>query len=402
MSAFALWMIIAALTGLAVGYLLGQAATRRHLGRTFAAAQRQHQTETDALLDGIKLTFAEITADQNRRTGEDMLKLAQSSLHQERRLDSERITADRSALESRLRQMMAQMERVQEMVRQLEQDRSGQLGALATQLEHAAKGATRLNTVTERLTRALSNTYQRGQWGERLAEDLLRSAGLREGVSYERQRALPNGTRPDFTFSLPGGDVLHMDAKFPFDNFERSLAADDKATRERLEAAFLRDVRQRLSEVFNRGYATPEYGSIDLALMFVPNERVFAAMLELAPTLVDEGLRRRVALVSPTSLIAVLAVIRQSASRYRVSVEGRELAKQVEAFLQQWQRFKAASDDTMRQVDSAAQAVRRLTGRRALEIDAVVGEIREWTSAAPAASHVRASENAPDVPPPGR
>ena len=378
-----------------MGYLLGQAITRRGLEQAFSVTRHNHQAETDALLDGIKLTFAEITADQNRRSGEEILRLAQSSLHQERRLDNERVAADRMELEARLRQMMGQMERVQEMVRQLEQDRSGQLGALATQLEHAAKGATRLNVVTERLTRALSNTQQRGQWGERLAEDLLQSAGLQEGISYGRQQALPDGTRPDFTFYLPGGDFLHMDAKFPFDNFERSLATDDKAARERFEAAFVRDVRQRLGEVLNRGYVAPEHDSIDLALMFVPNERVFSAMLELAPTLVDEGLRRKVALVSPTSLVAVLLVIRQSASRYRVSHEGRELAKYVEAFLLQWERYKAAGDETLRQVESAAKAVRRLTGRRASEIDTIALDIKEWTAGAPPA--LKARENEPDA-----
>lgn len=395
MATFMPWLIIALLAGIGIGYLLGQIMTRRSLDRALAAARHSHQNETDTLLDGIKLTFAEITADQQRRTGDDILKLAQSSLHQERRLDNERMAADRSELEARARQMMGQMERVQEMVRQLEQDRSGQFSALAAQLEQAAKGATRLNTVTERLTRTLSNAHQRGQWGERLAEDLLQSAGLQKGVSYVRQQALADGTRPDFSFALPGGDVLHMDAKFPFDNFERSLAADDKAARERFEAAFLRDVRQRLSEVFNRGYATPAHGSIDLALMFVPNERVFAAMLELAPTLVDEGLRRKVALVSPTSLIAVLAVIRQAASRYRVSVEGRELARQVEVFLQQWERFKTASDETVKQVESAAKAARRLSGRRASEIDTVVNDLKHWSAGKPVS--VKSRESAPNA-----
>src|SRR3712207_8703452 len=60
------------------------------------------------------------------------------------------------------------------------------------------------------------------------SEDVLRLAGFVEGVNYVKQRVIEGrGTRPDFTFSLPRGHVVHMDAKFPAANYLR----DRKSTR---------------------------------------------------------------------------------------------------------------------------------------------------------------------------
>ena len=56
----------------------------------------------------------------------------------------------------------------------------------------------------------------RGQWGERMAEDVLRLAGFVENVNYRKQVQIEGGTgRPDYTFELPKGHVLYMDVKFP-------------------------------------------------------------------------------------------------------------------------------------------------------------------------------------------
>ena len=73
---------------------------------------------------------------------------------------------------------------------------------------------------TNALEKVLNNPQARGQWGEHAAEDILRSQGLIEGVSYLKHFALDNGAGiPDYTFLLPQGRKLHMDVKFPFTNY---------------------------------------------------------------------------------------------------------------------------------------------------------------------------------------
>ena len=377
----AFWPFVAGLLiGCPGGILLGLAwGERRRQGMTelLERAESQRQAETDALLDGVKLAFADISGDTFRRAGDDVMRIAQVQLGGERRAQGERLAVERAELEARMNTVLGQLERMQQLVRELEQDRTGKFSELTAQLRQAGKGAERLQQTTERLTRTLSNARSRGQWGERLAEDLLASLGMVEGTSFRRQQVLPSGSRPDFTFLLPGERLLHMDVKFPLDNLQRSLDTVDRNQRERHEAAFLRDVRQKIGEIVSRGYIAPEHGTVDLALLLVPNEGVFRSMIELAPELLDEALARKVALVSPMSSFAVLMVLRHVARQWRLGQQARELLDLVEAFVRGWRKFGEQSDRVEQQLDGVLAEMRRLNGTRRQGLDRILRRMTE-------------------------
>ena len=97
------------------------------------------------------------------------------------------------------------------------------------ELQRQHEGLNALTEHTRQLREALASQKVRGQWGERMAEDVLRLAGFLEGVNYRQQATLAgSGGRPDYTFLLPNGLVMHMDVKFPLDNYVRFLEADDR------------------------------------------------------------------------------------------------------------------------------------------------------------------------------
>src|SRR5262249_4782055 len=149
------------------------------------------------------------------------------------------------------------------------------------------------------LREALSGSNARGQWGERMADDVLRLSGLVEGISYVRHRRLASGSVPDYTFLLPDGLVLHMDVKFPLSNYVRSLEALDDVERDRHRRAFLRDVRARVREVVARDYVDPAGGTVDCVLLFLPNDAVYAFVQEHDRSLFDEALQEKVVCCSP-------------------------------------------------------------------------------------------------------
>ena len=148
------------------------------------------------------------------------------------------------------------------------------------------------------------------------AEDVLAAAGFIENVNYEKQRKLATGGIPDYTFRLPQGHVVHMDVKFPIDNYLRWLDCAE-SDRGRLAKAFQRDVRDRVKELGGRCYVDPET-TVDYLLLFVPNESVYGFLHEHDPDLIDNALAQKVVLCSPTSLFAVLAVIRQAVDAFLV------------------------------------------------------------------------------------
>ena len=78
------------------------------------------------------------------------------------------------------------------------------------QLEHSTKRIENLSDTTDQLRCILSSSQARGQWGERMVEDILNLLGMLEGKNYEKQTT-EGSDRPDFTFNLPKGKRLNMD-----------------------------------------------------------------------------------------------------------------------------------------------------------------------------------------------
>ena len=281
----------------------------------------------------------------------------------------ERLGATRGLIDVQLRTISGELQRMSETVTRLEAERGRQHGELAAQLRATVDQTASLTSTAGALRDVLANPKARGQWGERMAGDVLRAAGLVEGVNYVKQRGLPGGTVPDFTFLLPNDLCLHMDAKFPVSNYARCLEAGGDHERAGFATAFLRDVRARVRELGGRDYVDPANGTLEYVLAFIPNESIYAFIHEHDPELLDIALRQQVVLCSPLSLFAVLAVVRQAVDAAAVGRTSGEILSLLGTFCRQWERFCASLDKVGRALDGADRAFRDLAGtrRRALE-----------------------------------
>lgn len=286
------------------------------------------------------------------------------------------VSAERAAQEARNREMRAALDEVSSLVRDMGTERKVQHGQLMVQLETAAEGQSVLRATTEGLREALAHPKARGSWGERTAEDLLRNAGLVEGVSFVRQRQLPGGTRPDITFLLPQGRQLHMDVKFPADNYLRMLDATDEPTREQHRKAFLSDVRTMVRDVARRGYLD-DPDALDRLLVFVPNEAIYAFIHEQEPKLADQALRQRVLLCSPFTLVGLVTVIREAVEVVELQRRSDEILRRLSAFRCQWDRFSESVDKVERQLQTLTRSVAELKGTRSSQLQRQIDAIAE-------------------------
>ena len=214
-----------------------------------------------------------------------------------------------------------------------------------------------LRTTTEGLQRALANPQARGQWGERMADDVLRAAGMVEGVNYAKQHTLPDGTRPDVTFLLPDDRVQHMDVEVPAGRLPPLVRGHHRRRAgEAPSADFLRDVRLRVKELAKPGYADER--TTGFVLLFIPNESVYGFIHGHDPGLADEALARKVVLCSPFTLFAVLGVIRQAADAVAVQRGADEVLELLAGFTKQWDQFTERLDAMGKQLQTVAQHLR--------------------------------------------
>jgi DNA recombination protein RmuC len=353
---------IAIVVGIAVGAaVLGFMARRiADTARGAAAADR------DA---AIRIATEQVTA------------LAGERLSAQAALGAQQVASDRELVQRELETVGAQMGQIREVMTGLETARATQHATLSEQIRAVAEQAAALQGTTSSLRAALASPQARGQWGERMAEDVLRAAGLIEGVNYHKRKHAPGGsTIPDFAFPLPNGLRLNMDVKFPLSNYLRYLDATSDFERQEALKAFTRDVRNRVKEVTDREYIDPANGTVDCVLLLIPNEQVHAFIHTNAAGLADEAMAQRVILCSPVGLIGVLAVIRQAADSFAFQQAARDVLDLLAEFAKQWGKFQDGLRKLGDRLDDAHKEYEALMSARRRQFDRVLLRIEDLRS----------------------
>jgi DNA recombination protein RmuC len=371
----------AAAVGLAVALWLSR-QQRDSAGLLVAELRRELETQQRAVQEQAA---ARHQADLQHAI-ETLVAVAGERLDASSRTGAAELDGKKALIDAELARMGTTLGQVTDLVRRLETERADQLGQVREQLQGVTRTHAELAATAGALREALTSSQARGQWGERMAEDVLTAAGFKHGVNYVTQRTLPSGSRPDVTFLLPGELCLHMDVKFPLANYLAMLQAEGDSDRESARKAFLRDVRGRIRELATRGYVDPANGTLDCVLLFLPNEHVYGFVHEQDPTLLDDAMRQGVVLCSPSTLFAVLAVVRQSCDAVALQRTSDEIVSLLAGFTDQWQRYVGEVERLGKQLDTVRKTYDGLatTRRRQLERQLErVEEVREERGVVP-------------------
>jgi DNA recombination protein RmuC len=366
---FAAGVVFGALCVLLVSILRRRDA--RAVARELVAeTEAQKIQDLESLLGRVRDSFGALSMDVMRQNTGEFLKLAESRLGQQTQSGEMELEGKKRLIDQALDAMKADFHRFQELIAGFEKDRTQKYGELAAQLRQAAEQTSRLQETADHLRDVLANTKTRGQWGERMAEDVLRLAGFVEGVNYLKQKVLEEAAgRPDYTFPLPQGRKVNMDVKFPLSNYLRHLEAATDAEREDHKTRFLRDVRERIKEVTGKEYINPAEDTLDYVLVFIPNEQVYAFINQNDPGLMEEALRKKVILCSPFTLFAILAVIRQAMDIFSLERATGDMLKLIGSFHQQWGKFVMGLDKLGKRIDDAQREFLALATTRRVALE---------------------------------
>ena len=378
-------IIIALLGGIAIGLAVAfvlrihQAKQGRELAQEIIReSDAQRKAGIDAVIDNVKASFGALSLEALSKSTDEFLKLAKARLDIEREASVRELDSKKGLIDQQLQAMTVQMEQVSRTISELEKDRVEKFGQLSSSLLLHAEQTQSLMQIANGLRQALSSTKARGQWGERMAEDVLRLAGFIENVNYEKQKRIDSsGKIPDFTFFLPQELKLNMDVKFPLDNYLRYQEATGDTDKSRHLSDFLRDVRNRVKEVVGREYINPEQNTVDYMLLFIPNEQVYAFIHEQDRTILDDALRNKVVFCSPLTLYAILAVIRRAVDNFTLEKTSHQILSLYGEFQRKWAKFVEGMDRLGERIKAAQKEYDEITGTRRRQLDKVLDKIED-------------------------
>jgi DNA recombination protein RmuC len=282
------------------------------------------------------------------------------------------------SLENIQKDLKERLEKVQSLMTEINKNVPEKYGEVSNAIKNVATQMDFNRQTTESLRLALSGSQQRGQWGERIADDILRHVGMVENINYVKQKQLDSvRSRPDFTFLLPDNLKINMDVKFPWSSYEECLQGENGPQKATAKKAFLNSVRARIKEVTTRDYINPDDNTVDYVLVFIPNEQVYAFIHECDGSILDDALKQKVILCSPLTLYAMLALIRQAIDNFNLRRSSTEIQSLLAGFSAQWRKFVSTMEGMGRRIDQAREEYDQLTGTRKRTLESQLRKIDE-------------------------
>ncbi|MBI4844172.1 MAG: DNA recombination protein RmuC [Nitrospirae bacterium] len=282
-------------------------------------------------------TFKALSMDALSKNSEEFIKLADEKLKSQsvegrKELQSKKGLIDQS-VDSIGKTLI-------EMQKKIDDVGKGSL-EVSTLIKKHEEVTSKLNDTTNHLKQALASSKKRGEWGERMAEDIINLIGMVEGINYIKQKTIEGSSgRPDYTFFMPNKLKLNMDVKFPLDNYQHYLTATTDHDRKRFKDELIKNTKVMIRQVTTRDYIDASNNTVDYVIVFIPNEQVFSFINEADTNLMDEAMKQKVILCSPFTLYAVLSVIRQAIENFNLERTASEILKLLGEFSKQWAEYK--------------------------------------------------------------
>jgi len=321
---------------------------------------------------------AELESVVDKMFGMTVSRISQQSreiLQSEKELIKHDLEHKQLYFERLVKQLQDDMAKRQAEIRELERDRTQKFTQMATALDEHRKLTDELKVSTHQLASVLSNNQHRGEWGERIIEDLLQANGLVEGVHYARQTTLANSTlKPDITLLLPDQRMVPVDVKFPYAEIQKMSLTENKAAQQAHLKQFALDIKVKIKKVAQ--YIDPSHQTLDYAILFVPNEMVFTFINQKFPDLVDEALAQRVLIVSPFSFLIVARTIMESYRNFMIGDQLKQVVQYVDEFVKEWEKFRSKFEKYGRSLQTLQNDYEELTQTRVNQMERRIGNIR--------------------------
>ena len=271
---------------------------------------------------------------------QDLIELANDKLGSEKKEIKTDLEGKRAEIERLVRVIKEDLQASKDELNKAEKERIGSFEKLVGQLEDYKIVTDKLAVSTENLKKVLSNNQLRGQFGEQVAENLLKMSGFVSGVDYFYNKSQETReTRPDFTVLLPDGTKINVDAKFPYAQLQKMAESDDEEVKKKCMKLFEQDVKAKIKQVTTRDYINPEENTVDFVILFIPNEMIFSYIYDKMNDIWTEAMKKKVIMCGPFSFTAVLRMVKQAYENFKFQSNIQKTINNIKNFQNEFEKF---------------------------------------------------------------
>lgn len=362
--------------------LLGDVQQQLRDSESSAHAARNELTELKTRLEQERKNFAEqlkLLQDAKLDLGKEFENIANKIFdHKQQQFSN----TSKSLLENTLDPLRLQLNEFRRKVEDVYEKETADRNRLAGQVLELQKQTQKIGEDAINLAQALKgNSKIQGNWGEVVLERLLEQSGLQKGREYDTQLSFTSeagGRRmPDVIVHLPENKDIIIDAKVSLVDYEKYCNADDELERQRYLNAHVASLRNHIKQLSIKDYEKLDgVKSLDFVFIFVPVEAAFLLALQHEPGLSHEAYDRRIILVSPTNLLAILRTVeniwryeKQNRNAERIAREAGALHDQFVLLLDSLDNIGNYLDKTREAYDTARKRLQTGRGNLVKRVD---------------------------------
>lgn len=284
--------------------------------KTQLEAERRLHAEKTQTIENLRSqftdTFALLSSQALARNNEEFLRLAKENLQQFHVAAQGSLEHKEKAIENMLKPIKDALEKTEKQVHFMEKDRKEAYGSLHKHLELLTETQQKLQGETRNLVAALRRPEVRGQWGEITLKRLCELAGMVEYCDFFQQESVQSEQqkfRPDMIVRLPGSRDIVVDSKTPLDAYLSAMEASDDASKQIALVRHARQLRDRVKELSSKAYWTQFQSAPDFVVLFIPGDQFLSSALDIDRDLLEDALKNKVILATPTSFVALLRAV---------------------------------------------------------------------------------------------
>ena len=349
-----------------VGFVLGF-VIQRLLG-----AKNQSADFADKVEEKLNAIIPKLT----QTAGEQTALLAKEKLEAATTNIKDEFDNKQELIDMTMKNLTLELHKANDKLEKAERERIGSFESLKTQITAQAKHTQDLMQTTNNLQRVLSNNQLRGQYGEQVAEDLLKMNGFVKGADYLIQDTQGEGSRPDFTVLLPNGMKINIDSKFPYQNLLKIVEATDESQRSQYRKLFEQDIKDKIKQVTSRTYINPEENTVDFVILFVPNEMIFSYIYDKMQDIWLDGMHQKVVFAGPFSFTAILRMVRQAYDYFSVQKNLRTIIGHIQTFKEEFGKYNEEIDKMGDRVDGLLKQYQVVSQTRTTKLLRVMDKVQ--------------------------
>ncbi|TDX00384.1 DNA recombination protein RmuC [Dinghuibacter silviterrae] len=271
--------------------------------------QEQQQFVAEAQ-NHLKDAFGALSANALKSNNESFVELAKAKLDEKVVEAKSEFEKKEQAIGALVDPLGKSLEKMDSKIQELEEKRIKAYSDIGNFLNDV-KGTTEgLKKETTNLVGALKTSHTRGRYGELALRRLVEHAGMVEHCDFEEQVTVEDEEggrlRPDMVIWLPGSKTFVVDSKTPLAAYMRMFETEDPDQQKMLLGQHVSAVKEHFRKLSEKAYWNQFDEAPDFVIMYMHIESSYGMALQAWPEMIEEAMKNRIIVATPTILLAIL------------------------------------------------------------------------------------------------